>query len=247
MKKKLGLLFLSALLLTSCGIKVNISYEDADKYSIGDATITDSILNLDIDWVSGDVEVKTHSENTIEIKDECQGSLADDNKLHYLVDGNTLKIKYRKSSPNNFTIRSKKNLIITVPENMKFDSYLIDSIDGNIKGFLFAENVKIDCVSGNSEISTNCDYFVSNFISGNTNVTFSKGPSEIKCESVSGNIKINLPNCTGFTADFSSIENTYTISEEFENYILENNKCVYGDGSSILHLKTTSGEIEISR
>jgi len=247
MKKRLGILLVPLFLLSSCGIKINLHYDNAESYLIGDATISESITDFNIDWAVGKVEFKTHEEDTIEIKDECVGTLKDDNKLHYLIEDGTLLIKYRKSSLNNVDIKATKNLIITIPNSAKYSTILIDSISANIEGFLFAETVVINDISGTSSFSTNSDNFVCNNVSGNCNVTFSNSPSNISVNTVSGNAEISLPNCNGFTTSFSSISGNYNISEEFENAFIENNVIKYGDNSTSITFNSTSGSLVISK
>ena len=248
MKKRLPLLLIfSSLLLSSCGIRTNFDYEDGDSYSIGPGEVSTNITNIDIDWINGAIEIKNHDEDTILINEEYKGDIAEDDRLRYLVDGDTLKIKYRKASNHPIHIKATKNLVLTVPSSLKIDSYLIDSISGEVKGNLYANIIKIDGVSGGADLTANCDNFICNFISGNSNITFSNSPNEIKLNSVSGDGNIHLPNSTGFILSFKAISGSVDISEDFNDVSEDKNTYKYGDESIKINVSTTSGNINISK
>ena len=246
-KRRFSLLILLSFLLTGCGIRATFTYENGDSYSIGDGSIASSISNIDIDWINGEIEINSHDKDTIDFKEEYKGTINEDNKMRYLVDGDTLKIKYRKSSTDVILLRASKKLILTVPSSIQFDSYLINSISGKVTGSLYAKDIYINGVSGGAEINVNSEALKCNFVSGDAKITFSNSPNDINVNCVSGDIKVSLPSCTGFLANFASVSGKFTVSDDFENVTKINNVYKYGDESTKINIATTSGDIEISK
>ena len=67
---------MTCMFLSGCfNAPTTLNYKHADRYTMGGATITDSVRNIDINWIGGNVDVLTHNENTVsfsEISDTAQ-------------------------------------------------------------------------------------------------------------------------------------------------------------------------------
>ena len=107
MKKRLVFAMLIAIALfaicglTGCSYFGSVTYADSDKYTIGDAEITDKIENIEIDWPSGSVSVVSHSENMLTLSEKAEDDISDELRLHWWLEDTTLhanlegKIKIR--------------------------------------------------------------------------------------------------------------------------------------------------------
>ena len=72
------------------------SFADSEKYAVGNAEITEKITNLDIDWTSGTVNVAYHNDDTIVLNETSKTEIRKDRQMCWLVDGDTLHIRYMK-------------------------------------------------------------------------------------------------------------------------------------------------------
>lgn len=140
MKKTITATLILALLflLSSCGWlfgdEYNFNYASPEKYSVGDARIENasSLSQMHISWYSGNITVKTHSEDSILIEEESAGVSDDDHKVHYRYteltpEGGVLFVNFGKSGVSDYD-GVVKNLTITVPQN---DDYYIGITAGS--------------------------------------------------------------------------------------------------------------------
>ena len=73
-----------------------LSYPNAEKYSIGDASVSDMVNNLFIDWTAGKVTVEYYDGKEITVSETANRSLSEDDKLRWWLDGDTLRVRYAK-------------------------------------------------------------------------------------------------------------------------------------------------------
>ena len=99
--KKLVSILLAALLV--CGafgcvaIRMFNKYENADRYQYGAFTYeAASVYTVDLDWAAGDVTVK-HGSGTLSVSESGGETLSVSERLHWWLDGTTLRIKYCES------------------------------------------------------------------------------------------------------------------------------------------------------
>ncbi|MDE7325681.1 MAG: DUF4097 domain-containing protein, partial [Lachnospiraceae bacterium] len=124
-------------------------YQNADKYTMGNAELSsEGISSSDIDWVSGEINVEYHSEHTVTISETSNKSLNDNTTMYYLLDGDTLRIKFAKSGkrvPSNLS----KELTVYLPEGMELNEVAVDSVSADVNvSNLKTEDIKIDTTSG---------------------------------------------------------------------------------------------------
>ena len=130
MKKKfLGMLLLCVMLcmaLSGCS-NTTYFYDDFDKYIKGGATLEATIKNIEIDWVSGDVKIVKHAENTIAFNETSNKKTNDDTSMYYYLEGDTLHIKFAKSGKFQFS-NLQKSLTVELPESLLLDDADIDVV-----------------------------------------------------------------------------------------------------------------------
>ncbi len=278
MKKVLaGILTLAMILmLMGCNASVDLNfgsttyvYDDASSYTMGGASLTDDIRELDITWVSGKVTVQYHDGDKILISETASVELSENNSLYYRVVGKTLKIQYAKSGVWT-NIDFNKELTVSLPktaegENEKlyelsFDTVSADvdirgvytetcefeNVSGNIRGTLMGNvsSVDVETVSGNVSLNVgNLASFDIESVSGN--VTMMGGDIRSgKFDSVSGDFSLDIPVNHGYTLEFESVSGDVdlygaTVSKEGDLYTV-------GDGTRRYEIETVSGNAKIS-
>ena len=91
-----------------------LSYPNAEKYSIGDASVSDTVNNLFIDWTARKVTVEYYDGKEITVSETANRSLSEDDKLRWWLDGKTLRIRYIKDGIT-LTFGLDKTLTVSLP------------------------------------------------------------------------------------------------------------------------------------
>ena len=222
MKNKVFIIAMFAfglLLLCGCTNSLNIStyqYDDADMYTKGGATISDTVENLEIDWIAGNVSIETHEDNTVLFSEEANKDLNDTNTMYYYLEDTTLHIKFCRSG--DYTLKNvEKDLTLYIPQELNLNEVEIESVSANLK---FTEistiNLEVDSVSGNINIK-NCeisDEIEVDSVSGAIDIILDAKIKDIDIDSVSGAITITAS--TIETADVSATSGKVIISSDVE-------------------------------
>lgn len=181
-------------------------YENANKYTAGDGSAK-NVSEIDIDWISGDVKVEYSSDvSEVEFSESYEESIDSELKMHWWVDGNTLKIKFAKSGAS-LIGELGKTLTVEVPyelagisittvsadittEIITADEAEFDTVSGEISTpMCFYKEVDADSVSGDIHIQTNNDSDIDiDTVSGY--VTVLSGIKNLSVSTVSGNAEI---------------------------------------------------------
>ena len=154
MKKRILSLCLAVLMLASllslfgCDFfeafsdRVPTTYDNEEKYTVGDGTATGKVDHLSIWWIYGSVTVKTHAEDTVRIEETANGEIVEDFRLrwryHNAPDyGDVLYIRYSASGKFDYGDLSK-DLTVYLPENDGMHlSFTIEAaaVDLDVSGF----------------------------------------------------------------------------------------------------------------
>lgn len=193
----------------------SFNYEDGLNYTIleGEKEIADSVESIDIDWLSGDVDIEYHNEDTVKIIEKSKKELSDDEKARYILDGTNLKIRFCKNGISlNF---NAKDLTIVLPEGKKLNGFEFDATSANLgfdvlkTGYFEADltsgnivgaklicdgDVSVDRTSGNfiisEEMKAGC--FESDSTSGGTNLFNASVEDRIEIDGTSCNATLRL-------------------------------------------------------
>ncbi len=121
----------------------------------------------------------------------------------------------------------------------------LETVSGGISGQnLQAGKMRMEAVSGSIDVSGAFDDVEASSVSGSISVRSSVCPERIDMNSVSGSVKIWVPENDGFTAVYSSTSGQFSCS--FPT-IGEKKRAVYQDGSSKFNFSTVSGSITIDK
>ena len=248
---------------------LGMSDYDTTGYSVGNATIGDGADNLEIDWVSGEVTIKEHDEDTIIIEEISKNTLEDDDKMRYIVEDGILKIRFCR---NNFNNRAKKDLVVTIPKGKQFGKFIYDSASGNLnfdelyvdifdadsasgkitgRKLIATGEVNIDTASGATEIT---EAFAATKLDVDTNsgavvVKNAEVTDEIKINLASGKVDIGLVKMCDVDIDAASSNVTLSVPKDASftvDYDSASGKLNMECSASILDGKYTVGDGEYS-
>ncbi len=154
MKKLFSILLAVALLAGSFGciaIRVVNKYANADRYSVGAFTYdAGKVQAIELDWAAGDI-VLTHGTGTLSVSESGGEMLSTSERLHWWLDGTTLRIKYCESGYSHIIPAKDKHLTLELPENIDLK---IDVASGAIKSERLSLNtLDIDTASGGVNIT----------------------------------------------------------------------------------------------
>ncbi len=197
MKKRLFaaiILSTTMLMLTSCTIfgktwNIGNIYSDADKYSVGDFTCDgDDVRKINIDWTAGEITLLHGEDVSAEEKDGA--GLDDEQRIHWWLEGDELKIHFCKSGYMGNIDAEKKNLTLTIPEGVDFE---LSSTSSNVTSDnLNLTEVDISTTSGSiSSNSITAASFDFESISGDAEIESLTLTEDLDFDTTSGNVKIN--------------------------------------------------------
>ncbi len=222
-------------------------YVDSEKYQVG-AGSADSVKKIRIDWIDGEVEVVSGSVTSVMFSEEGADNLSEERQLHWYNDDGTLYLRY-SASGTRFWANADKKLKVTVPENLSLEELKIDAVSADTKiGNLCADMLETDTVSGKVESDGDFRAMEMNTVSGNVTLRFSvsgRVPEKINLDSVSGNIRICLPEGTGFDAKIDSVSGD--IATDFRIAQMSKDRIVCGDGKLSIDVDSVSGDLEIRK
>ncbi len=229
----------AALCLSGCQIQIHmdgsfadISYGNQDKYSVGAAEISETVENIDIDWVAGSVTVSLHDADTVSFSEESRETLTDDTRLRYWLDGTTLRIRICGTGRLKLDGLEKK-LTVMIPEELKLTELKVNSVSADISlDNVKTETAAVSTASGDIWFS---DCSVTEFakvstISGILSAEFAEKTDEFHGSASSGDLSITAPEITRFKAD--TISGAVSLSVQTEPEMLD--------------IDTTSGNIGLS-
>ena len=241
------------------------NYDDADKYTVGDAVITDMVKNLDIDWTSGNINFEYHDEDTVEISEKSRKKLSEDKKMRWWLDGDTLRIRFAKkgSSFFSFGFSPNKELTVMLPESIALENVNIDATSGDVTiPSLEAQKLTLDVVSGDIRLDlSSADELRMSSVTGNVEAVLDKVRSA-EIDTTSGDVNLSAPGLEELDIDVTTGDVTAALSEKpgFTAHLdtvtgkisydlplsREGGAYVCGDGSGSVKIETTTGDVRLT-
>ena len=213
MKKSVRILLVIVLCLVLIAISLpggisfnKYHYDDATRYTAGGCEIDRQVKNIDISWVAGKVNVALHEGDEIILSETASRRLKENEELRWLVDGDTLYVKYLRSGVN-FSSGLHKEMTLLLPENHQLKNILVSSVSAEIEADLpETDVVDIQSVSGSADVLFRETGEVRvNTVSGSLLLCFAAAPESIDADAISGGITIQLPKDAGFTVNMDSV------------------------------------------
>lgn len=234
---------------------VGYTYENPGRYKAGAASIDEGVTEVDISWIEGRVEVKYHDGDEIVLQEKASGKLTREAELRWLVDDDTLYVKYASSGFHGST-NLNKQLTVLLPNRIDLDkvtihavsadisvealnaeTVLFDTVSGSVTaGKINADDVKINTVSGAVKMDeARVDAVEVNTTSGSVVLAFENTPDSINTGTVSGKVTLRLPEDAGFIAELDSVSGkvncSFPAEQDGKKYICGNGECKINAGS----------------
>lgn len=259
------MIMLSGCVIHTGGGLSTIKYDNADSYAIGSGRTSDSIRNLEIDWISGNVEISYGKEDEIILEETSKDEITDELTMRWLVEDGTLHIKFCKAGKINVN-NCDKTLKVTLPKNLKLEEAEIETVSADAKASeLNVKDVNFESVSGSVEAGL---YGVRSIdadsVSGDIEIIAPEGPEYVDIETTSGSVRMNLKNSAG-DCEISTVSGKVTFllpekgnftisydttSGDFDSDIemaQKGSKYVSGKGNDRFIVDTTSGDLRIKK
>ena len=121
MKRMLSLILAVCLLCAAYGCVVIshiTKYANANQYTAGGFTYEESaVKRVELDWAAGDVTLVNGS-GTLKVSESGGDALAVSERLHWWLDGTTLRIQYCESGYSHIIRSANKHLTLELPEDV---------------------------------------------------------------------------------------------------------------------------------
>lgn len=246
------------------GITSSYVYSNADRYTAGGGKINADVAKIDLSWIDGKAEFVHHDGDNILISEKAE-KLDTDKQLHWLVDGDTLYIKYAASGFKTGK-NMNKTLTVSLPKDIALDKLImnvvstdvkvqelatehisIQTVSGDVEGSIKqVEEAAINTVSGSVSMAVGEAESVSvSTVSGNAAFRFESAPKKITADSVSGNVIIYLPEDAGFYAKMDSVSGD--VSGDLPMEMKDKETYVSGDESCRISINTVSGDAKLEK
>ena len=178
----------------------------AEQYHVGDGETSAAIKELKINWTSGKVHIAYHSGSTILIREKITGTVSDDMRMRWTVDGDTLTIEYDQPGFHLFSvIPHEKELTVTLPERFVLEKANISATSAELDiPALYADSVKLKTTSGDVRARVAARKIKGEMTSGAMELQVMRAAEEIGLKTTSGGIILE----SGWDAGKTEIETT---------------------------------------
>lgn len=190
--------------LCGCG-STGLIYENADRYSVGATEITDTVENIDLEWIEGSVKIEYHDENTVKLAETSSATLSEETQVHWYLDGTTLRIKF--SAPTRYRFRHlNKKLTLTLPQGFSAGNIDISLASATLDAEeLTAEKIEISTALGNvSLIAAATEKINISSASGEISLTQRGICDTVSIDSASGDITVTSEYISGLNVHSAS-------------------------------------------
>lgn len=242
------------------------TYANSANYSVGGGEIASTVTAMNIDWVSGAVEIVYADVDGVTLEEApaapMTSDISGDNELRYFVDNGVLRVKYVKSGTSCAGVHKK--LTVTLPDGDLLGKMEINTVSASIgAAVLKAEVLSLESVSGGISIGeVYAEKFDAESVSGRIgakivgasdvdaesvsgSIAFTVDPS-VTCvydiESVSGGVELRLTADAPFTVDFDTVSGSF--ASDFET-VKSGNKHAHGAGGVTFGIDTVSGGVRV--
>ena len=248
MKKLFSLVTaLYCLLLAGCGYTSSRSlfgetfrYDHPERYAVGGASLTDPVQHLEIQWLTGHVEVQRGDGDRVEFEETADRKLSDDLTMRWWLDGETLHIKF--CNTGRWDIGNlQKTLMVTLPNDLLLESTKITTVSADIEApELYVKEIDWSTTSGSMTAQLfDTEHIDARTVSGTMDLTSYADAKQVEADSTSGDISLNL----GIVEDL----NVGTVSGKVQIAAVKSaqTELESTSGAIALHLKEVSGACKI--
>lgn len=176
----------------SFGFSDAYRYPHADRYLVGNGQTDDAIHTIDINWVSGTVQLLPADDAVLRWEETCSRSLEDKWRVHYLVENGVLHLQFRETSWLHIGSTPSKDLTVYIPAALTLKECDVENVSGEIRlTDLSPDKADLETVSGNITVQhMTCGKLDMTTVSGQVQAE-QVTATTLDTESVSGDIQIN--------------------------------------------------------
>lgn len=244
LKRAVCLVILSIMLMgiiTGCAYNFSYIYENGDKYTAGDRTISDKIDTINIDYMSGEVKLTGVSGENISIQETANKNLEKKQKVHSWVDGSTLYIRFCASDNNLNFDKIDKKLEVEIPEKNIFKDIKVEISSGEVVcKNIETEKLRAEASSGSLDFDCVAETISMEVSSGGVSLVQKGKADEISLYSSSGTINADVENVSAMNLSASSG------SININGVSVKNLNSSSSSGESIFKLKKVPEKTDIS-
>ena len=226
------------LLLCSCMV-VHLPARTQEE---NDSVTVSPIKNIDVNWVSGSVNIIRADVKEISVSESCDKELKDSEKMVYSIKGDTLRVDFCEPSIINI-FNTDKDLEITLPASVadELKSVDIENVSAAVSiGGISCKTIDLTTVSGDVDVDeSSCSKLDIETVSGNIRYA-GNVLDEVDADSVSGSVTLDLPDDAGFSAEISSMSGRITSDIPATSH---DGRYVAGDGYTDIELNSVSGDL----
>lgn len=245
--KKLLILLLALVAVFAAGCNsigvaswTDLVYDNESAYTVGGGQTAESVKEIDIDWVEGNVTVEYCDGDSLTISESADGEIPEKLALRYLVEEEKLTVKCASNGRHRIKDLDKK-LFVGIPRGTRLDKLVIDSVSGDIKVEADAATLQIDTVSGEINARVDAEEITVDTVSANVNLYLGDF-SSLEVNTVSGNIYTYLPQNLGFKLSYSTVSGIFSSPLEFRK---GGKDYIRLDGESSMEVSTVSGKLSV--
>ncbi len=243
------------------------SYADSDSYTVGGASVrADNVDSVEISWISGAVNVRVYDGDEIVFSESSTRGLDPDEMMRYRLKNGRLTLQYcaPRTGWNPFSGLNGKQLEVLLPASLALSEMKIDSVSSGIDmdgsgtrvkkltvstvsggvgltGFT-ADALILETVSGSQSAEGAFADIRVNSVSGSAGLRLWTMPDALRAESVSGSVRVILPENDGFTATLESVSGG--LSTDFAT-MTGRKTAEYKGGGVKLRFDSVSGSVNI--
>ena len=185
-------------------------YAESERYTAGNFTYSAAaVRKIDLHWVNGRVDVLRGGADTLSVS-ESGDSLTDAQKLHWLLDGDTLYIQFCQSVYKGTIPDASKHLTLEIPEGIELE---VKTVSAPVQLEEHAlEHAEIETASGAISIdSLAAEEIEISSVSGSVLCGAMSAGDEIELDTTSG--KISAEQLTANEIKISSVSGSVSCGE----------------------------------
>lgn len=273
----LGLLLLSSVTGVSTDVTVfglpgihlslgGFTYEDANEYSVGNASVKGPVTDLEIVWLAGDITVIPSDTDEIIITEDYSGD-DDDLRLRWLLKDSKLTVQFRKPVVFGKAHAVSKNLTVAIPAAVleAMDEVEITTVSGDVTFTGNADELTLDAVEGDLTVKGDIGELEVNAVKGK--LTFTGGvrsanmdcvdtsvimhldmATELSFDQVNGDVELYLSEeITGFTAEAESLGGGIRIEDFSDLTATGDHYTRWGDGSLRIQVNGVNAKLTVKK
>lgn len=225
------------------------------------------VTALDIDWISGEVEILVTSGNAVSLMERMDRGTSPAYAMVVSEQDGVLKVRYVEDEFLTLPNLPAKKLVVHLPREMAenltevrlnsvsadFDvdpltvreKFAFSSVSGDLEtDFITAEGVdaEVSTVSGKIDLDGSFRQVNGESTSGELDLKLRTCPEKVSLVTVSGKVDVELPRDAGFTLNYDTVSGDLECDFAAKR---SGEKLICGDGGCEISVSTTSGDLKI--